>query len=112
MLHPACGDPGDTGTCRPALAGTEGALDMTWADFYLICFIVGFVLSLVSVLGGFFHMPGLHHHAHHGHLQLGHAHGHVHVHGAHAHTGTQQASFFNFSTLTAFLAWFGGVGYL
>jgi membrane protein implicated in regulation of membrane protease activity len=78
---------------------------MTWADLYLICFIVGFALSLFSVLGGFFHMPGLHHapHGHHGHAHLGHGHGHA---------AGAQVSPFNFSTITAFLAWFGGVGYL
>ena len=74
---------------------------MTWADLYLICFIVGFALSLLSVMGGFLHMP----HAHHGHLHIGHGHGH-------AHAGSGQVSPINFSTLTAFLAWFGGIGYL
>jgi hypothetical protein len=72
---------------------------MTWADVYLICFIVGFGLSLISAFGGFVHMP----HAHHGHVHIGHAHGHG--------TGAD-ISPFNFSTITAFLAWFGGVGYL
>jgi hypothetical protein len=79
---------------------------MTLADLYLICFIVGFALSLLSVLGGFFHLPGLHH-AHHFHHD-----GHVHVGGGHGHTGVSQVSPFNMSTITAFLAWFGGVGYL
>jgi len=74
---------------------------MTWADLYLICFIVGFALSLLSVMGGFLHMP----HMHHGHLHIGHGHGH-------AHGGSGQVSPINFSTLTAFLAWFGGIGYL
>jgi len=74
---------------------------MTWADLYLICFIVGFALSLLSVMGGFIHMP----HVHHGHLHIGHGHGH-------AHAGSGQVSPFNISTLTAFLAWFGGIGYL
>jgi membrane protein implicated in regulation of membrane protease activity len=74
---------------------------MTWADVYLICFIVGFGLSLISAFGGFVHMP----HGHHGHVHIGHAHGHGHG------TGTD-ISPFNFSTITAFLAWFGGVGYL
>lgn len=79
---------------------------MSWADLYLICFIVGFALSLLSVLGGFFHMPGLHHaHGHHGHTHVGHGHGL-------GHGGGAQISPFNFSTITAFLAWFGGVGYL
>ena len=74
---------------------------MTWADLYLICFIVGFALSLLSVMGGFIEMP----HVHHGHLHIGHGHGH-------AHAGSGQVSPFNISTLTAFLAWFGGIGYL
>jgi hypothetical protein len=72
---------------------------MTWSDVYLICFIVGFGLSLISAFGGFVHMP----HGHHGHVHIGHAHGHG--------TGAD-ISPFNFSTITAFLAWFGGVGYL
>ena len=72
---------------------------MTWADVYLICFIVGFGLSLISAFGGFVHMP----HGHHSHVHIGHAHGHG--------TGAD-ISPFNFSTITAFLAWFGGVGYL
>ena len=72
---------------------------MTWADVYLICFIVGFGLSLISAFGGFVHMP----HGHHGHIHVGHAHG---------HGSGADISPFNFSTITAFLAWFGGVGYL
>jgi hypothetical protein len=72
---------------------------MTWADLYLICFIVGFTLSLISAFGGFVHLP----HGNHAHVHIGHSH-------AHGHTG--DLSWFNFSTLTAFLAWFGGVGYL
>jgi hypothetical protein len=72
---------------------------MTLADVYLICFIIGFGLSLISAFGGFVHMP----HGHHGHVHIGHAHGHG--------TGAD-ISPFNFSTITAFLAWFGGVGYL
>src|SRR6202166_3001298 len=101
---------------------------MTWADFYLICFAVGFCLSFFSfVLGG----------ARTGRLHLPHFHGHVG--GAHIPSATvpvahapvsghtlagssartsqtvQQGSGvspFNFVTLTAFLAWFGGTGYL
>lgn len=75
---------------------------MTWTDFYLFCFIVGFGLSALSMLGGFFHLPGLHHgHGHHSHLRIGHGHG-----------SGGQFSPINFSTITAFLAWFGAVGYL
>jgi hypothetical protein len=76
----------------------------TWADFYLFCFIVGFGLSLLSMLGGFFHLPGLHHGHGHGH------HGHIHV--GHKAGAGGQFSPINFSTITAFLAWFGAVGYL
>ena len=72
---------------------------MTWADLYLICFIVGFALSLISAFGSSVHLP-------HG------PHGHVHVPHVHGHVRGAEVSPFNFSTATAFLAWFGGVGYL
>jgi hypothetical protein len=79
-------------------------MGMTWSDFYLICFLVGFSLSVVSVLSGafHFHVPGLHHF----HIP-GLGHGHV----AHA-PGDSWGSILNFATLPAFLAWFGGVGFL
>ncbi len=82
---------------------------MTWADFYLVCFVVGFFLSLLMFLAG-----GMH-------LHIPHFHGHalpLHIHTAgHAHAGVNgghggQVSPFNLITLTAFLAWFGGTGYL
>jgi membrane protein implicated in regulation of membrane protease activity len=89
---------------------------MTWADFYLICFAVGFAFSFLSfILGGFHshvHLPG---HLHAGpHLHLGHGPG---AHGAAGHPGGSGAnsnslSPFNLVTLAAFLAWFGGTGYL
>lgn len=76
---------------------------MTWADFYLGCFIVGFGLSLLSLLAGSVHLHLPHLHMHHG----------VHV-CTHGGTGGGRAdlSFFNFGTIAAFLAWFGGTGYL
>jgi membrane protein implicated in regulation of membrane protease activity len=78
---------------------------MTWADFYLVCFVVGFFLSALMFLGG-----GLHLHFPHVHF---HAHGHVHGHAASAHADHgSQLSPFNLITLTAFLAWFGGTGFL
>src|SRR5262249_54093190 len=79
-----------------AASAFEGKCGMTWADFYLICFLVGFALSLISVLSGAFHvhLPGLHH-----------------IHGAHG-SGSWSSSMFNLATITAFLAWFGGVGFL
>jgi membrane protein implicated in regulation of membrane protease activity len=80
---------------------------MTWAIFYLVCFLVGVTLSVVSFLGGTFHMPHVHVHVPHAHVP--------HV-GGHVATGqgAQGADmpFFNFATITAFLTWFGGSGYL
>jgi hypothetical protein len=79
---------------------------MTWANFYLACFALGFVFSVLSfLLGGFrWHLP----HA----LGGGHVHGpHVHV-GHSAHGGRAEAPLLNPMSLAAFLAWFGGVGYL
>jgi membrane protein implicated in regulation of membrane protease activity len=71
--------------------------------FYLICFGVGLVLSLASVLGGFAHL-------HVGRFHIGHS---AHVHqGAGAHGSSRGLSAVNGFTLTAFLCWFGGVGYL
>lgn len=83
---------------------------MTWDDFYLVCFVVGFFLSIVMCLAGGFrvphmhiHLPGFHGHAFHGHGAGAHPTG---------HSGGGDISPFNFITLTAFLAWFGGTGYL
>jgi len=77
---------------------------MTWSDFYLLCFLVGFGLSVLTLLAGSVHMHLPHLHFHNG-IHLGHAHGHAGAHG-------QYVSWFNFGTLAAFLAWFGGTGYL
>jgi membrane protein implicated in regulation of membrane protease activity len=89
---------------------------MTWADFYLTCFAVGFLLSAISFIAG-----GLRWHLHLPHLP--HAGGHVaagHAPVAHGNAGSSTAargnqspvSPFNFVSLTAFLAWFGGTGFL
>jgi membrane protein implicated in regulation of membrane protease activity len=81
---------------------------MTWADFYLVCFVVGFFLSLVMFLGGGMHLHVPHFHFH---SPAVHFHGGAHAgHGDGAHGS--QISPFNLITLTAFLAWFGGTGYL
>jgi hypothetical protein len=104
---------------------------MTWADFYLICFAIGFCLSFFSfVFGGArtgrLHLPHFHGHAGAVHLPSAgapSAHGPTasgHVApgtGVAAQTEAQAAqgagvSPFNFVTLTAFLAWFGGTGFL
>lgn len=92
---------------------------MTWADFYLICFAVGFLLSAISFMAGglrwHLHLPHFPNSAGHvggGHGGAGHApvaHG---GNGAAGQAGHQAVSPFNFITLTAFLAWFGGTGFL
>lgn len=96
---------------------------MTWESFYLTCFLVGFLLSLVAFLAEAGHIHGGHTglHLHHGtHAGMPHLHGShagVHVHNgahagtAHAHGGPEIAKL-NLITVTAFLAWFGGTGYL
>jgi membrane protein implicated in regulation of membrane protease activity len=109
---------------------------MTWANFYLVCFLIGFLFSLLSVLLGsmhvHLHLPHLGGHGldiHFGHGTghgAGQAGGHLaHAAGHAAHTGSPgsaaqeaaggnvvQVSPFNIGTLAAFLAWFGGAGYI
>ncbi|MBV8629994.1 MAG: hypothetical protein JOZ83_03660 [Silvibacterium sp.] len=89
---------------------------MTWETFYLICFALGFSLTLLSFAGVFSHI-----HLGHFHLDLGHGAGHGHggVHTGHVHTGAHAAhggrgsiSPVNGFTVAAFLGWFGGCGYL
>jgi hypothetical protein len=98
---------------------------VTWADFYLVCFAVGFCFSFLSFVFG---TPRM------GHLHVPHFHGHagaVHVpsvqapvatsrvaagapgtRGAASSARTGAVSPFNLASLMAFLAWFGGTGYL
>jgi membrane protein implicated in regulation of membrane protease activity len=87
---------------------------MNWEAFYLICFVVGLVVSLVSLLGGLGHFGGHVHMPHAPHL------GGTHLpHGiagarAGANTGTGGAAvpWWNFFSITVFLCWFGAAGYL
>jgi membrane protein implicated in regulation of membrane protease activity len=82
---------------------------MSWSDFYLLCFLIGFSLSAISFLAGALHLHlpfKMHlpfHLAHHG--------GAVGKGGAIAKGGAH-LSWFNAATVLAFLAWFGGTGYL
>jgi len=94
---------------------------MTWSDVYLFCFLVGVTLSVLSFLAGVGHLnlpfkPHLHMHLHLPHIAHGHGAGHGVFRGAGARGGGArgggQVSWFNASTVLAFLAWFGGVGYL
>ncbi len=90
---------------------------MTWSDFYLTCFAVGFLLSAISFVAGgvrwHLHLP--HFPDGGGHTPIGHG---GDGHGASGHGATpdaghdSQVSPFNFATLTAFLAWFRGTGFL
>ena len=74
---------------------------MTWADFYLVCFLVGFLLSALAFLAGT------------GHLHIPHLHHGLHMpHGPGSNGGRGELPWFNFGTVAAFLAWFGGAGYL
>lgn len=103
---------------------------MTWSDFYLICFAFGFCFSFFSfIFGGSrfgkLHLP--HFHTHGGHLPVAHGpavHAPAGGHGTASHPGATQpgegtqvnhatsVSPFNPPTIAAFLAWFGGTGYL
>jgi hypothetical protein len=73
---------------------------MNWPQIFLGCFVFGFVLSALSfafgIVDAHVHFPWEHH------LQVG------ALHGAHG----PAVGPINFATLTAFLAWFGGTGYL
>jgi membrane protein implicated in regulation of membrane protease activity len=78
---------------------------MTWSDFYLVCFLVGFSLSALALLAGSVHLHLPHLHMHQG----------VHIggRGTLARGGQRGGlSWFNFGTIAAFLAWFGGTGFL
>jgi membrane protein implicated in regulation of membrane protease activity len=74
---------------------------MTWGEtFYFFCFCIGFLCSLLSFLAGSTHL--------HLHLPRG-----LHPHASHGSGGKgSQTSPINFGTIAAFLAWFGGTGYL
>ncbi len=95
---------------------------MTWSDFYLICFAVGFCFSFLSFLlgspHGHFHLPQGHGGGHvpAGHVPAGHGaagSSNGETQNAHTHAGHGgHVSPLNPPTIAAFLAWFGGTGYL
>ena len=92
---------------------------MTWSDFYLLCFMVGFSLSVLSFLAGaiHIHLPFRLHLPFHGGHHAGGFHSGGHAHGASSAKGASthahgHFSWFNASTMLAFLAWFGGTGYI
>lgn len=84
---------------------------MSWPNFYLFCFLIGFAFSALTFLAGaaHIHLPfRLHLPAHGGHHAAG---GHGAAKGAGGGAGSH-ISWFNASTIMAFLAWFGGAGYI
>jgi len=91
---------------------------MSWSDFYLICFAIGFFFSVLSfaLAGLHWHLPFNLHLPHGWGLGSGAAHAPVGAHGAGGHAsgsgGTPAVSPLNPVTTAAFLAWFGGTGYL
>jgi membrane protein implicated in regulation of membrane protease activity len=90
---------------------------MTLSSFYLFCFLMGLTFSVLTFLAGAVHV--------HIHLPF---HSHLPVHGTSVHVGQgggygsamkagslrggTHVSWFNASTIMAFLAWFGGAGYI
>jgi len=75
---------------------------MNWPAIFLGCFVIGFVLSVLSfafgIIDAHVHFPWeTHVHVGVDHVHVGHGHG---------------VGPINFATLTAFVAWFGGAGYL
>ncbi len=89
---------------------------MSWSDIYLFCFLVGFSLSVLSFLAGaiHLHLPFRLHLPFHGGHAGGHGAGHV-GHAPHSASGAKTGthlSWFNASSILAFLAWFGGMGYI
>jgi hypothetical protein len=99
------------GLRRPEEAGSTA---MTWETFYMICFLVGLMLSAVSLLGGMGHFGG--------HVHIPHAHvPHVHVPHGVAHAGQIAKAgvgrggtvpWWNTFSIMVFLCWFGAAGYL
>ncbi len=88
---------------------------MSWSDIYLLCFAVGALWALASLLLGGFHLS----HSAHGHFHAGHGpHAPVHTHGAvkgalpSETTSGWIGAMVNPSSAAVYLAWFGGVGYM
>jgi membrane-bound ClpP family serine protease len=72
---------------------------MSWPQIFLGCFVVGFVLSALSFAFGIVDM----------HVDFP---WETHVHVGSGHGAMHGLGPINFATITAFVAWFGGAGYL
>jgi len=92
---------------------------MNWETFYLVCFLAGLMLSVVSLLGGMGHFGG---HVHVPHVHAPHVHvPHVHAPnvnasaaggGSAAAQGGPEVPWWNTFSVMIFLCWFGAAGYL
>jgi hypothetical protein len=92
---------------------------MTWISFYLVCFVMGLLLSALSLLGGLGHFGGHIHLPHAPHIPT-----HVHIphgvpqaghvpHGATTGGGSgSTVPWWNAFSIMVFLCWFGASGYL
>src|SRR5579862_6918692 len=113
----------DHSGCRRADAAKEarqdrGGAQMTWASFYLVCFLAGLFLSAFTLLGGMGHFGGA------GHAHVPHVphvpHAHIphapHMAGATTGSATPQGPatipWWNAFSIMIFLCWFGAAGYL
>ncbi len=98
---------------------------MTWASFYLICFLVGLFLSAFALLGGMGHFGGGHVHVPHLFMLTHAAHPRMRrtvritwlertgVERAHAaQSRCDGAPWWNAFSMMVFLCWFGAAGYL
>jgi hypothetical protein len=94
---------------------------MTWETFYLICFLAGLMLSVVTLLGGMGHFGGHVHvphvpHVHVPHVphatHIPHAAGVSHPTGGGVQSGGANVPWWNGFSIMIFLCWFGAAGYL
>ena len=81
---------------------------MTLSTLFLICFLVGLGVSVVSLLSSFLHLHAGGHHHFHFHFHHGGGGGTSLL----RNVGDFFGSLFNLAAITMFLAWFGGVGLL
>jgi len=85
---------------------------MTWESFYLACFVVGLLLSAISLLGGMgrfgahVHVPHAAHLPHAAHVL------HAGVAKVGGGRGAATAPWWNSFSAMIFLCWFGATGYL
>jgi hypothetical protein len=94
---------------------------MTWESFYLICFLVGLLMSAFSLLGGMGHFGGaVHVHVPHvphvPHVHVPHASHVPHMANGAVRAGAPQGQvtvpWWNAFSILVFLCWFGAAGYL